>query len=59
MSLVSYFPLNGNIIDRINGNIFDNYDKAEFVSNGKFGQSLYNKITESISFEYSKEYVKK
>lgn len=54
MSLVSYFPLNGNIIDRINGNIFDNYDKAEFVSNGKFGQSLYNKITESISFEYSK-----
>lgn len=40
MSLVSWFPLNGDIMDRINGYILTNGSAASFVENDKFGKSL-------------------
>ena len=50
MSLVSWFPLNGDIRDRVNGNIFSNASSAAFVENDKFGKSLY--ATGLTGFKY-------
>ena len=40
MALVSWFPLNGDIRDRINGNVFSNASSATFVETDMFGKSL-------------------
>lgn len=53
MSLVSWFPLNGDAIDRINGNILENPGSAAFANNDVFGKSLYSSSTTGFIYPAS------